>query len=79
MKRPLIAVIAAGLIALGAVADRILSLSLNQPQAAAAKNTAPVNRGINTTTLFSKAPSPATAKVSATSIDQATERRSRSV
>jgi len=73
MKRPLIAVIAAGLIALGAVADRILSLSLNQPQAAAAKNTAPVNRGINTTTLFSKAPSPATAKVSATSIDQATE------
>jgi S1-C subfamily serine protease len=73
MKRPLIAVLAAGLIALGVVADRIVSLSLSQSPTASAKVTTPPNRGINTTTLFSKAPSPATAKVSATSIDQATE------
>jgi S1-C subfamily serine protease len=65
--------LAAGLIALGAVADRLLSLSLNQPQAAAAKAPAHANRGTNTTTLFSTVPSPATAKISATSIDQATE------
>jgi S1-C subfamily serine protease len=69
MKRSTIALLAACLIALGAIGEHLVSSSLSQPQAAAAQTTSASTAGDARTA--SSAPSSAAA---ASSIDQATER-----
>ena len=67
MKRHVVAVLGASLIALGAIGGYALSLALNQPPVATA------NTGVNTTTSFQAAASATAASSATNSIDQATE------